>query len=77
MIFRPGFSTTTLPQPPGTGQGMALLRETLNRQGGNVSVATKPLRYTQFTLRLPARDAATARQRPSRRESAGASAPQP
>jgi signal transduction histidine kinase len=77
MIFKPGFSTAALPQLPGTGQGMALLRETLNRQGGNVSVATKPLHYTQFVLRLPVRDAAIARQRPSRRESAGASAPQP
>ena len=56
---------------------LALLRETLHRQGGNVSVATKPLRYTQFTLRLPLRDTASARPRPSRRDSAGASAPQP
>lgn len=79
MIFKPGFSTATLAQLPGEGQGqgMALLRESLQRQGGNISVATKPHHYTQFTLRLPARNASAARPRPSHRDPARMSAPQP
>lgn len=52
MIFKPGFSTQSLPGSGVTGRSMALLRESLQLRGGNVSVATKPLRYTQFTLTM-------------------------
>jgi hypothetical protein len=54
LIFRPGMA-----------HAMSLLRESLQRLGGNVSVATKPLRYTQFNLRFPD-TGAVARSRPSR-----------
>lgn len=52
MIFKPGFSTQSLSGSGVTGRSMALLRESLQLRGGNVSVATKPRRYTQFTLSM-------------------------
>ncbi len=54
MIFKPGFCGASLADQPGSVCNMSLLRESLRRQGGNVSVATKPQRYTQFSLHFPA-----------------------
>lgn len=51
LVFRSDFSAATAGQMR-TGHSMALLREVLRRQGGNVSVATKPERYTQFHVRF-------------------------
>lgn len=54
FVFRRRFSTTGLDEEPAEDEGVAALRQQLLRQGGTVSVATKPQRYTMFTVRLPA-----------------------
>ena len=53
LIFRPGFSTEGVEGCSGRGLGMVFLRELVTRMNGKVSVATKPNRYTRFTIVLP------------------------
>jgi signal transduction histidine kinase len=66
LIFNPSFTTEGLSDDDYHGRGMAFLRRTVTRLGGQISVATKPGRYTQFTIQLPpdfaARDAEDAAQ---------------
>ena len=54
LIFKPAFTTQGLADVEGHGRGMTYLRRTVARFNGQVSVATKAGRYTQFTLQLPA-----------------------
>lgn len=54
FVFRRRFSTAGLDDEPAEDEGVAHLRQLLLRQGGTVSVATKPHRYTMFSVRLPA-----------------------
>jgi signal transduction histidine kinase len=54
FIFKPAFTTAGLGDSDGHGRGMTCLRNTVTRLNGQVSVATKAGRYTQFTLQLPA-----------------------
>jgi signal transduction histidine kinase len=54
FIFKPAFTTEALPDNEGRGRGMTFLRKTVTRLGGQISVATKPGRYTLFTIKLPA-----------------------
>ena len=58
FVFKRSFSTAGLEETPPEDQGVAHLRQTLAREGGTVSVATKAQRYTMFTIRLPAPAAA-------------------
>lgn len=53
LIFKPNFSTDNLEGETGRGRGMSFLRRTVTRLGGQISVATKPGRYTQFVIQLP------------------------
>ncbi len=53
LIFKPAFTTEGLAESDGHGRGMTCLRNTVTRLNGQVSVATKSGRYTQFTLQLP------------------------
>jgi signal transduction histidine kinase len=57
FVFRRRFSTAGLDEEPAEDEGVAQLRQLLLRQGGTVSVATKPQRYTMFAVKLPARGA--------------------
>jgi two-component system, chemotaxis family, sensor kinase CheA len=52
IIFKPGFTTEGL-SGEGHGRGMIFLRNAVTRLNGQVSVATKAGRYTQFKLHLP------------------------
>ena len=64
LIFRQGFSTSA--DDSGRGLGLEFLRDLVLRMDGNVSVATKPERYTRFRIQLPAladADSATTPQR--------------
>ncbi|HTQ36681.1 MAG TPA: ATP-binding protein [Steroidobacteraceae bacterium] len=54
LIFRPGFSTQNLEGESGRGRGMDFLRRAVARADGQITVATKPGRYTQFVIELPA-----------------------
>jgi signal transduction histidine kinase len=54
FIFKPAFTTAGLGDNDGHGRGMTCLRNTATRLNGQLSVATKAGRYTQFTLQLPA-----------------------
>jgi signal transduction histidine kinase len=54
LIFRPTFTTEGLDDGERQGRGMAYLRRKITRLGGQISVATKPGRYTLFTVELPA-----------------------
>ena len=54
LIFRPDFTTEGLDGEDAGGRGMSFLRRTVARLGGQVSVATKAGRYTQFNIQLPA-----------------------
>ncbi|MGC4027339.1 MAG: ATP-binding protein [Steroidobacteraceae bacterium] len=56
LIFTPGLSCAPSDGQAGSGHSMALLRESLRRQGGNISVATKLQRYTQFSVHFAATD---------------------
>lgn len=53
LIFKPNFTTENLHGESGRGRGMSFLRRTVTRLGGQISVATKPGRYTQFIIQLP------------------------
>jgi two-component system, chemotaxis family, sensor kinase CheA len=53
LIFKPNFSTENLEGEAGRGRGMNFLRRTVTRLFGQVSVATKPGRYTRFEIHLP------------------------
>ncbi len=53
LIFKPGFTTEGLDDDEGQGRGMSYLRRKVTRLGGQISVATKPGRYTLFTIELP------------------------
>lgn len=53
LIFKPSFTTEGLDGDDGQGRGMAYLRRKITRLGGQISVATKPGRYTLFTIELP------------------------
>jgi signal transduction histidine kinase len=53
LIFKPTFSTEGVVGSRGQGRGMPLLRRNVSRLGGQISVATKSRRYTQFKIRLP------------------------
>jgi two-component system sensor histidine kinase HydH len=49
-IFEPYFTT----KPSGTGLGLAIVRQTIQHEGGTVSVDSAPGRGTVFTVVLPA-----------------------
>jgi signal transduction histidine kinase len=53
LIFKPAFTTEGLADVEGHGRGMTYLRKTVARLNGQVSVATKAGRYTQFELQFP------------------------
>ena len=53
LIFKPTFTTEGLDDGERHGRGMAYLRRKITRLGGQISVATKPGRYTLFTVELP------------------------
>jgi len=53
LIFKPSFTTEGLDAGDGQGRGMSYLRRKVTRLGGQISVATKQGRYTQFTIELP------------------------
>ena len=53
LIFKPSFSTEGIEGDEGQGRGMSYLRRKVSRLGGQISVATKPGRYTLFTIELP------------------------
>jgi chemotaxis protein histidine kinase CheA/CheY-like chemotaxis protein len=54
LIFRPGFSTAkTVSDVSGRGVGMDVVRETISRLKGTVSVLSKPDGGTRFEIRLP------------------------
>lgn len=49
-VFQPGFTT----KPTGTGLGLPLVRSTVIRMGGRLSIESKPGEGTEVILRLPA-----------------------
>jgi signal transduction histidine kinase len=49
-VFHPGFTT----KPTGTGLGLALVRSTVIRMGGRLSIESKVGEGTRVILRLPA-----------------------
>jgi signal transduction histidine kinase len=53
LIFKPSFSTENLEGEAGRGRGMSFLRRTVTRLFGQITVATKPGRYTRFEIHLP------------------------
>ncbi|MEO6184784.1 MAG: ATP-binding protein, partial [Steroidobacteraceae bacterium] len=53
LIFRPAFTTDGVTDCDGHGRGMTYLRSAITRLNGQISVATKAGRYTQFTIQLP------------------------
>ncbi len=53
LIFKPAFTTAGVDDCAGHGRGMTYLRSAVTRLNGQISVATKPGRYTQFTIQLP------------------------
>lgn len=53
LIFKPAFTTEGLDDGERHGRGMSYLRRKITRLGGQISVATKPGRYTLFTVELP------------------------
>jgi signal transduction histidine kinase len=52
LIFKPAFTTEGM-DGEGHGRGMTYLRNAVTRLNGQISVATKAGRYTQFTIQLP------------------------
>jgi len=54
LIFKPSFSTENLEGESGRGRGMNFLRRAVARLGGQITVATRPGRHTQFSIQLPA-----------------------
>ena len=57
LIFKPTFTTEGLADGERQGRGMAYLRRKVTRLGGQITVATKPGRYTLFTVELPESEA--------------------
>lgn len=54
LLFQPGFSTAReLTAHSGRGVGMDVVRSTLGRIGGRISIASTPGAGTRFTLSLP------------------------
>lgn len=53
LIFRPEFTTEGIDGEDGRGRGMSYLRKAVAKLGGQISVATKHGRYTQFIVQLP------------------------
>jgi two-component system, chemotaxis family, sensor kinase CheA len=54
LIFAPGFSTrATISEISGRGVGMDVVREHVNRLGGNIGVRTTPGAGTCFTITVP------------------------
>ena len=57
-IFNPFF--TTKPTNEGTGLGLSLSHEIIRRHGGDISADSQPGLYTEMSITLPSRPAATA-----------------
>lgn len=54
LIFEPGFSTAeTISNVSGRGVGLDVVRQNLEKVGGNIRVASQPGHGTQFTLQIP------------------------
>jgi chemosensory pili system protein ChpA (sensor histidine kinase/response regulator) len=54
LVFHPGLTTAeTVSQTAGRGVGMNIVRTSIERQQGTISIASEPQRGTTFTLRLP------------------------
>jgi two-component system, chemotaxis family, sensor kinase CheA len=53
LIFKPSFSTEALTNGDGQGRGLAYLRRAVTQLNGQITVATKSGRYTEFTIQLP------------------------
>jgi chemosensory pili system protein ChpA (sensor histidine kinase/response regulator) len=54
LIFLPGFSTArTVSETSGRGVGMDIVKSTVHRMKGTVSIETEPGRGATFTIRLP------------------------
>lgn len=54
LMFQPGLTTAeTVRQTAGRGVGMNIVRTSIERQQGTVSVTSDPQKGTSFTLRLP------------------------
>lgn len=54
LMFQPGLTTAeTVSQTAGRGVGMNIVRTSVERQQGTVSVSSDPQKGTSFTLRLP------------------------
>lgn len=53
LVFKPAFTTEGLDAEQGRGRGMPFLRRAVTHLGGQISVATKRGRYTQFTIHIP------------------------
>lgn len=51
-LFEPLFTTKTR----GLGLGLAISREIIERQGGEITVESRPDQYTTFQIRLPAKE---------------------
>lgn len=50
-IFKPFF--TTKPAGEGTGLGLHICRQVVDRVGGTINVESQPEQGTTFTIRLP------------------------
>jgi two-component system chemotaxis sensor kinase CheA len=55
LIFHPGFSTAGKEDTTaGRGMGMSYVKSAVERNGGTLSLKTKPGRFTEFLIKLPA-----------------------
>jgi len=52
-IFEPGFRGKSAGEHHGSGLGLSLVKEFVERQGGSVAVSSTPLSGATFTVRLP------------------------
>jgi two-component system chemotaxis sensor kinase CheA len=54
LIYRPGFSSSTLvTTTSGRGVGMEIVKTSVNKLGGSVEIWTEPNQGTRFTLTMP------------------------
>ncbi len=54
LIFQPGFSTArAVSETSGRGVGLDIVKSSVNRMKGTISIETEPGRGTAFTVRLP------------------------